>query len=265
MIVALRSALYIGWLFVTAASWAVVVLSASVFVRGLPLYRMCAAWCTFAIWGARVICGVRWRVSGMDNLPPASDRDAAVVLVSKHQSTWETCAYPMLMPHPLAFVFKRELLLIPFFGWGLSRLDMIRIDRSRRTEAWSRVLAQGRQLMARGTWVIMFPEGTRIARGQVGDYKRGAAKLAISSKVDLVPIAVTSARCWPRRSFVLVPGVIDISIGPPIRTQGRRADELMTEAREWIEAEMRRLDPQAYAADSGSPAAAGAGATASGS
>ncbi len=256
MIGRLRSAFYLVWLFVTAMLWFIAVLLVSMVVRGRPIYAMCAAWCRFAVWGARIVCGVRWRVAGMAHLPPASDRHAAVVLVSKHQSTWETLAYPMLMPHPLAFVFKRELLLIPFFGWGMARMDMIHIDRSRRADAWSRVLAQGRKLMADGTWVIMFPEGTRIARGHAGDYKLGAARLAVDTGVDIVPIAVASARCWPRRSFVLVPGTIDISIGPRIPTQGRSAKELMAQAREWIEAEMQRLDPQAYAAPGVAPAGA---------
>ena len=247
MIAAVRSAAYFVWLAATVVPWALAVILASVVVRGRPLYRMCAGWVSVAIWGARIICGVRWRVAGMANLPRAAERNAAVVLASKHQSTWETFAFPMLMPHPLAYVFKRELLYIPFFGWAMSRLDMVHIDRSRRSEAWARVLARGRELMARGTWVIMFPEGTRIARGEAGDYKLGAAKLAAAASVAIVPIAVSSARCWPRKSFLLRPGVIEVSIGRPIPSAGRRPDALMAEVQDWIEAEMHRLDPEAYA------------------
>ena len=113
----------------------------------------------------------------MDNLPPA-DRQAPVILLSKHQSTWETFTYPTIMSHPLAYVFKRELLYIPFFGWAMGRLDMIHIDRSKRTEAWNKVAEQGRRFMAEGHWVIMFPEGTRTPRGSQGTYKNGAARLA---------------------------------------------------------------------------------------
>ena len=152
------------------------------------------------------------------------------------------------MPHPLCYVFKKELLLIPFFGWAMGRLDMIHIDRSRRAEAWSKVAEQGRRFMAQGNWVIMFPEGTRIARGQQGSYKLGAARLAIETATPIVPIAVASARCWPRKSFLLRPGVIDISIGAPIAVEGRAPDELMRQVESWIEAEMRRIDPEAYAA-----------------
>ena len=246
MIAALRSAIFVAWLVVSVIPWALAVVLASVVIGRRPLYWMCVGWLRAAIWGARLICGVRWRISGMANLPTAADEQAAVVLAPKHQSTWETFAFPTLMPHPLAYVFKRELLAIPFFGWAIGRLDMVHIDRSRRTEAWSKVLAQGRALMARGTWVIMFPEGTRIPRGRAGDYKQGAARLAIAAGVAIVPIAVNSARCWPRKSFLLRSGVIDISIGPPIASVGRRADELTAQVREWIEAEMRRLDPEAY-------------------
>ena len=151
------------------------------------------------------------------------------------------------MPHPLAYVFKKELLYVPFFGWAMASMDMIHIDRSRGREAFGKVVAQGKRLLAQGTWVIMFPEGTRSERGQKGRYQSGAARLAITTGTPIVPIAVASARCWPRKSFLLRPGVIDISIGQPIAVQGRRADELMREVEAWIEAEMRRLDPEAYA------------------
>jgi 1-acyl-sn-glycerol-3-phosphate acyltransferase len=151
------------------------------------------------------------------------------------------------MPHPLAYVFKRELLYVPFFGWAMGRLDMIHIDRSKRAEAWNKVAAQGKRLAAEGIWVIMFPEGTRIARGQKGTYKNGASRLAISNGVPIVPIAASSAKCWPRKSFMLRPGTVDVSIGPPIPSTGRQPDELMKQVETWIEAEMRRLDPEAYA------------------
>jgi len=243
---ALRSALYLLWLAVTVIPWALGVLVLSIFVRGDPVYWACAGWLRVAVWGARVICGVRWRVHGMENVPTAADSRSAVLLAPKHQSTWETFAFPTLMPHPLAYVFKRELLYIPFFGWAMGRLDMIHIDRSKRTEAWNKVAEQGKRLFDRGIWVIMFPEGTRTPRGSQGQYKSGASRLAISAGVPIVPIAATSARCWPRKSFLLRPGVIDVSIGKPIPSAGRESDELMREVEAWIEAEMRRLDPEAY-------------------
>jgi 1-acyl-sn-glycerol-3-phosphate acyltransferase len=260
---ALRSLLFVAWLTATVVPWGLAMLVLSLFVRGPRLYWPTMVWLRMAVWGARVICGVRHRVHGMEQLPTAADGHAAVLLAVKHQSTWETFALPTLMPHPLAYVFKRELLYIPFFGWAMGRLDMIHIDRRKRTEAWNKVAAQGSRLFAQGVWVIMFPEGTRTDRGQKGRYQSGAARLAITCGVPIVPIAATSARCWPRKSFLLRPGVVDVSIGRPIATAGRQPDELMREVEGWIEAEMRRLDPQAYP-DSGAAVPAPAPAAARG-
>ena len=238
---AFRSALYFLFLVVTIVPWATVAVIYSIFVRGERLYWVCAGWLRVSVWGARVICGVRARVQGYENLP-----DSPVVMLPKHQSAWETLAFPSLMPHPLCYVFKRELLYIPFFGWAMARMDLIHIDRSRRTEAWAKVAEQGRRFMAQGNWVIMFPEGTRAPRGGQGKYKNGGTRLAVETGRPVLPVAVTSARCWPRKSFVLRPGVIDVSIGKPIPSTGRDADSLMREVEAWIEAEMRRLDPEAY-------------------
>ena len=105
---------------------------------------------------------------------------------------------------------------------------------------------QGRDLFAKGIWVIMFPEGTRIPRGQQGDYKTGGTRLAVETGAPVIPIAVTSAKCWPRKALIKKPGVVDVSIGKPIPSQGRQAGELMAEVQAWIESEMRRLDPEAY-------------------
>ncbi|MEN9485116.1 1-acyl-sn-glycerol-3-phosphate acyltransferase [Sphaerotilus montanus] len=251
MLIYLRSAVFLLWLIVTVIPWSLVAVLASAFTRGAPLYWLCAGWLKVAILGAQWICGVHWRVQGMEHVPTAADGTASVILVPKHQSTWETFAFPALMPHPLAYVFKRELLYIPFFGWAIGRLDMVHINRGRGSDAWRKVVEQGTRIMAQGTWMIMFPEGTRTPRGSQGEYKSGASRLAVTTKTPLVPIAVTSARCWPRKSFLLRPGTIDISIGRPIHPQGRRPDDLMREVEAWIESEMRRLDPEAYTTPQG--------------
>ncbi|NKI94017.1 lysophospholipid acyltransferase family protein [Rhizobacter sp. SG703] len=240
-IAALRSLLFVLWMAATVIPWAVFSLVASIFIRGTPLFWFTTFWLRIAITGCRFICGVRYQVQGMENLP-----DGPAILLPKHQSTWETFAFPTLMPRPLCYVFKRELLYIPFFGWAMARLDMVHIDRSKRTEAWSRVAEQGQRFMAQGNWVIMFPEGTRIARGQQGTYKTGGTRLAVATGASVVPIAVNSARCWPRKSFLVRPGLVTVSIGKPIAPAGRQADELMREVEAWIEAEMRRIDPEAY-------------------
>lgn len=207
-------------------------------------YRIARAWLALSVDAARWILGIRVRVQGMEHLPQGET--AGAVLLVKHQSTFETFLMPALMPNPLAYVFKKELLKIPFFGWSIGSLDMIHIDREQRARAFIKVVQQGRKLLANGTWVIMFPEGTRIPRGQAGDYKSGGTRLAIDTGVPVVPIAVTSARVWPAKAFVKRPGVVEVSVGPAIPTQGRKADELMQEVQAWIEGEMRRLDPEAY-------------------
>jgi 1-acyl-sn-glycerol-3-phosphate acyltransferase len=244
---ALRSALFLVVMTATVIPWAIAALVVSIFTRGAPVYWVCAHWLKVVIHACRVICGVRWRVQGMEHLPQTET--GAVILLPKHQSTWETFFFPMLMSHPLAYVFKRELLYIPFFGWAIGRCDMIHIDRRKRTEAWNLVAEQGKRLSAQGIWVIMFPEGTRIPRGKAGDYKSGGTRLSIATGVPVVPIAVTSARCWPRKSFLIRPGVIDVSIGAPISPEGREPAEMMKEVSAWIEAEMRRLDPDGFGPD----------------
>jgi len=244
-IYALRSLLHLLFMAITVVPWALAVVLAAPLVGGARVYRMCAAWLATAVWAGGWILGIRNRVTGWENLPKGP-LDAAVLLV-KHQSVWETFSMPALMPRPLAFVFKKELLHIPFFGWAMGRMDMIHIDRSQRNRAFAKVVQQGRRLLSQGTWVIMFPEGTRIERGQVGDYKSGGARLALQAGVPVIPVAVNSGRCWPAKAFIKRPGVVDISIGPPIASAGRDAEELMREVQDWIEAEMRRLDPDAYA------------------
>jgi len=248
----IRSVLHMLWLILTVIPWALFVVVASLFVSSTTMYWMCARWLKLTVDSGTVILGIQNRVTGMENLP-TGEKSPAVLLV-KHQSTWETLVMAAIMPHPLAYVFKKELLYIPFFGWAMARMDMIHIDRSQGKRAFSKMVEQGKRLMAQGTWVIMFPEGTRIPRGQKGDYKSGGTRLAIQAGVPVIPIAVTSAKCWPRKAFIKTPGIVDISIGKPIPTVGRRHDELMLEVETWIETEMRRLDPEAYA---DSPAAAG--------
>ena len=228
----------------TVIPWATFVVIASIFIRSTTMYWWCAGWLRVAVRGGNVILGIQNRVTGLENLP--TGQTSAAVLLVKHQSTWETLCMPTIMPNPLAYVFKKELLYIPFFGWAMARMDMIHIDRSQRTQAFSKVVEQGKRLMATGTWVIMFPEGTRIPRGEQGVYKSGGTRLAIETGAPVVPIAVTSAKCWPRKALIKTPGLGDFSSGPAISSVGRKPDELMREVQAWIEAEMRRLDPEAY-------------------
>lgn len=240
----IRSVLHFLWMGLTVIPWATAVVICAPFLSPSRVYWMCAGWLKLAVWGGTRILGIHNKVIGWENLP-TGQKSPAVLLV-KHQSTWETFAMVALMPHPLAFVFKKELLYVPFFGWAMACMDMIHIDRSRGRQAFSKVVEQGKRLLAQGTWVIMFPEGTRIPRGQAGQYKNGGTRLAIETGAPVIPVAVTSAKCWPRKAFVKTPGVVEFSIGPPIPSEGRQPDELMREVEAWIETEMRRLDPTAY-------------------
>jgi 1-acyl-sn-glycerol-3-phosphate acyltransferase len=245
MIALLRSILHLIWMGVTMLPFALIIIVLALSgVRGDPLYWWAARWLRCAIAGARVIMGVRYRLHGYEHLPLGSTSPA--ILLVKHQSTYETFLMPAIMPHPLAYVFKKELLRVPVFGWAMGRLDMIHIDRSQRAQAFNKVVAQGRELLSRGVWVIMFPEGTRIPRGERGTYKSGGTRLAVETGAPVIPIAVTSAKCWPRKALIKRPGVVDVSIGEPIPSQGRDPEELMLQVETWIEAEMRRLDPEAY-------------------
>jgi 1-acyl-sn-glycerol-3-phosphate acyltransferase len=143
-------------------------------------------------------------------------------------------------------VFKKELLYIPFFGWAMSRLDMVHIDRSQRAQAFNRVVEQGKRLLAQGIWIIMFPEGTRIPRGQKGTYKHGGTRLAVETGAPVIPVAVSSAKVWPRKAFIKRPGVVDVVIGQPIPSAGRDPDDLLREVESWIEGQMHRIDADAY-------------------
>ena len=240
----IRSILHMGWMLITVIPWGIGVVLLSLGVRGAPLWWFAVNWMRVVMWGTRVILGVRFQVHGLAHLPDGASSPA--ILLVKHQSTLETLLLPTLMPHPLAFVFKRELLKIPFFGWSMARLDMIHIDRESRAQALKHVVSQGKVLLGQGVWIIMFPEGTRMARGEKGPYQTAGTRLAVDTGAPVIPIAVASARCWPRTGFIKSPGVVAVSIGPPIASVGREPKALMREAEAWIEAEMRRIDPEAY-------------------
>jgi len=240
----IRSVLHMVWMLLTVIPWGLALVFASLWVRRTPLWWFAVNWFRVVIWGTRVFLGVRVEVSGMEHLPLGQTTSA--ILLSKHQSALETLLLPTLISHPLAFVFKRELLRIPFFGWSMARLDMIHIDRESRAQALKQVVTQGKALLEQGVWIILFPEGTRIERGQQGTYQTAGTRLAVQAGAPVIPIAVSSGKCWPRKGFIKYPGVVQVSIGRPIASVGREPKELMREVEAWIEAEMRRIDPEAY-------------------
>ncbi len=243
----LRSSLHMLWMGVTVVPYALlIILCAAVGVGSAKRYRIASAWLGLvSLHAGRVILGIETRITGLENLPQG-EKTPAVLLV-KHQSAFEAFLMPAIMPHPLAYVFKKELLYVPFFGWAIGLLDMIHIDRSLRTQAFKKVVAQGKERLEQGSWIIMFPEGTRVPRGQKGVYESSGTRLAVQTGAPVVPIAVTSGACWPAKAFLKYPGVVHVSIGKPIPSEGRHHRELMQEVEAWIEAEMHRLDPDAYA------------------
>jgi 1-acyl-sn-glycerol-3-phosphate acyltransferase len=205
-------------------------------------YYWTSRWNVFVIWAAKTICGIKYEVKGMENLP-----DGPAILLSKHQSAWETIFYLCIMPRPLVFVFKKEIAYIPFFGWGISLLRMIPIDRRKGHDAMGQIVQHGRRRLADGQWIIMFPEGTRSAVGSKGKYKVGGTRLAVETGTPVVPIAMNAGEVWPRNTFIKKPGVVTVSIGKPIAPDGLSAHELMQQVENWIESEMRVISPAVYA------------------
>lgn len=189
------------------------------------------------------VLGITCEVRGLENLP----KEPAIIL-SKHQSAWETVALQDLLPEHVyaVFVLKRELLSLPFIGWGLSSLGMISIDRASGRAALEQVREQGADRLRRGFWVIVFPEGTRVAPGCTRRYKQGGAHLALHTGAKVVPVALNAGEYWPRNAFLKRPGRIIISIGPVIEPQGLSEQEINARAEAWIEGEMRVLSPHRY-------------------
>ncbi len=202
----------------------------------LARYRVMRPWSRITIWLARWILGIRYRVVGLKHLPKGP-----CVVLAKHQSAWETIAFQLFMP-PLAFVLKKELLRIPFFGWGLAMVSPIAIDRNAGREALKALEEQGRQRLAQGFWVVVFPEGSRMPPGQKGKYNVGGAWLAVKAGVPVLPVAHNAGRLWGRNAFIKRPGEITVVIGPPIPTAGRKPAEVIAEVEAWIEGQMAALE-----------------------
>jgi len=176
----------------------------------------------------RLTCGVKINVRGLDNIPTS-----ACVVLSNHQSTWETFFLQYLFV-PASVILKRELLWIPFFGWGLYFMRAIAIKRSNPAGAIRQVLKQGKQRLAKGINVVIFPEGTRVRGADLGAFMTSGAALAKSAGVQLLPVRHDAGHCWPAASWLKTPGTINLVIGPPIDTDQDNPRELTEQARQWI-------------------------------
>lgn len=197
--------------------------------------RVCTVWCATCLATLERLCGLRGRILGQENLP-----QHAVIVMSKHQSAWETIALQYLIPKQ-SWVVKRELLWLPFFGWGLWSLRPIALNRSKGVEASRQLLEKGVERLRAGSSIMLFPEGTRVAAGTRGKYKLGGARLACAAGVEVVPVAVNSGEFWPRNGFRKLPGTITMSIGKPISTVGKTPAEVTAEVENWIETEMSKI------------------------
>lgn len=246
MIARLAALLFYLYGIITVVIAATVILLLIPFTTSKIRYYIGVLWCKSVLRALWILCDVRYRIEGLENIPSKSDNP--LIVLGKHQSAWETIAYPAILPKELCFVFKRELLYVPFFGWGLASLRMIHINRGDRENARKEVVTQGKQQLASGKWIAIYPEGTRTPRGSIKPYRTGGVRLAISTQTDILPIAQNSGALWPRNSFLKKPGLITLSIGPVIRVQGKTEEQLQLEVQGWIEDEMHRLDPQAYKA-----------------
>lgn len=182
------------------------------------------------------VCGLRYRVEGLERLPLGP-----CVILAKHQSAWETLAFGAIFP-PHTHVLKRELLFIPLFGWALALLRPIALDRGSPRRALEQLLVQGQARLHAGQCVLIFPEGTRTASGTGTRFKVGGAALAVRSRVPVVPVAHNAGSFWPRRSFVKRAGTIAVRVGPPIETAGRTPEAVNRAAESWIEAQMPLLE-----------------------
>lgn len=239
MIALIRSALYLLLAILITAPFGLLVTLAIV----LPMkvrFAIIALWRAAFLAICQYVLGLRYQVIGRENIPTTPS-----VVLSKHQSAWETVSLQTLFP-PLVFVLKKSLLMIPFLGWAFASVKMISIDRTAGRDALRQVLAQGCDRLKAGYWVAIFPEGTRIAPGERRRFKTGGAHLAIKAGAMAVPVAHNAGEFWPKNAFIKKPGVITVSIGPAIDPTGKTAEEITTLAEQWIENEMRRLSPHRY-------------------
>ena len=198
-------------------------------------WRTVTQWSRFNVYWLSVTCGVRCEIEGLEHVPA----EPAVVL-SRHESAWETLALQRYFA-PQVWVLKRELLRIPFFGWGLATMRPIAIDRGAGPDAFEQMLAQGEERLGSGCWVVVFPEGTRTPPGVKRRFKKGGARLAVHAGRPVVPVAHNAGDCWPKNSFFKYPGTIHVVVGAPIETAGRSAAEVNRLAERWIGDTLRRI------------------------
>jgi len=206
-------------------------------------YKVVSKWAHINLWLLENICGISYQIEGLEHIT-----EQPCIIMCKHQSAWETLALQVVFPQQV-WVLKRELLWIPFFGWGLAALNPIAIDRSAGRKALNQVIEQGTQRLLSGSWVVIYPEGTRIPPGNIGRFGIGGAKLAIESGANVIPVAHNAGKAWPKKGFIKYPMQIKMMIGEKIEVQDKTAAQLNQQVYQWMEGQMMNLEgvqPKAF-------------------
>jgi len=229
-----RSSLFVLALLLVTPPYALIALATLPLPR-MARYRIISGWSRCVIFLSKLILRIDWRVEGAEHLP-----QRPAVILAKHQSAWETMAFQLIFP-PQVHVLKRELLWIPFFGWGLALMSPIAIDRRRGLAALRAMAKKGALRLGQGFWVVVFPEGTRVAPGERRAYQPGGAWLAAAAGAPVVPVAHNAGLLWPRYAFLKRAGTVTVRIGPAIDPAGRDPATINRLAEAWIEEQQKAL------------------------
>lgn len=237
-----RMNLFIRSLIFTIMMATGVILYSFLCILAIPLpfryrYKLIAGFTRGILIMLKHVCQIDYHVEGLENIP----KDRTGIVLSKHQSTWETFYLPTVFPY-MAIILKRELLWIPFFGWGLAIIDPIAINRGKKSSAMDQIIKKGKACLKAGRWILVFPEGTRIPYGKVGHYKAGGARLAVATEAPVIPVAHNAGRYWSKRGFIKKPGTVQMVIGPVIETKNKTPDAVLNEVKNWIEETITKID-----------------------
>ena len=198
-------------------------------------FRVMSQWSVINLWWLGVTCDLKYELEGRENIP-----DGAGIIMCKHQSAWETLALQEVFP-PQVWILKKELLWIPIYGWALATMQPIAINRSSVIKAIRQIIKDGSNRLKQGLWVVIFPEGTRVAPGTHRKYQPGGGILAAKTGFPVIPVAHNSGYYWPRNSLKKWPGTIKMVVGPAIDSKGKSATEITRQAEEWIESTVQQL------------------------